>query len=294
MDLLKRCLTSTPVLVPLDYSPSASIIVVSVDASTTIGWGAILQQDHGDGLLRPARYESGIWNDAERKYDAQKLECRGLLKALKKFRFWVYGRFFRVETDAQTLVWLLNQPPNGLPNAMMMRWLTFIRLFDFEVKHVPGAKNTGPDGLSQRGKAPTDEEEEDPDDFFDAKIYFVSAEAQQRSQLGGKEYFDRTHRIRMTPLAIGDLVLLPHSSIEQSHNKKLDRKLDNRWIGPYRIREVKDNGSYLLAELDGAKPRGSVGTAKPEPRSRNCGCGNHETRTMSAETMSFTILKPEL
>src|SRR6266516_1232829 len=51
MDLLKRCLTSTSVLVPLDYSPSASIIVVSVDASTTIGWGAILQQDHGAGLL---------------------------------------------------------------------------------------------------------------------------------------------------------------------------------------------------------------------------------------------------
>src|SRR6266516_2561273 len=176
----------------------------------------------------------------------------------------------------------------------MTRWLTFIRLFDFEVKHVSGTKNTGPDGLSRRGKAPTDEEEADPDDFFDAKIYFVSAEAQQRSQLGGKEYFDRTHRIRMTPLAIGDLVLLPHSSIEQSHNKKLDRKLDNRWIGPYRIREVKDNGSYLLAELDGAKPHGSVGTAKPELRSRNCGCDNRETRTMSAETVSFTTLKPEL
>src|SRR5205814_5855313 len=79
-------------------------------------------------------------------------------------------------TDAQTVVWLLNQPPNGLPNAMMTRWLTFIRLFDFEVKHVPGAKNSGPDGLSRRGKAPTDEEEEDPDDFFDAMIYFVTAE----------------------------------------------------------------------------------------------------------------------
>src|SRR5438477_8431755 len=99
-----------------------------------------------------------------------------VLKALKKFRFWVYGRFFRVETDAQTLVWLLNQPPNGLPNAMMTRWLTFIRLFDFEVKHVPGTKNSGPDRLSRRGRAPTDEDEEDRDDFFNAKIYFLSVE----------------------------------------------------------------------------------------------------------------------
>ena len=73
--------------------------------------------------------------DAEKKYDAVKLECHSLLKALKKFRFWLFGRHFFVETDAQTLVWLLNQPPNDLPNAMMTRWLAYIRLFDFDVKH---------------------------------------------------------------------------------------------------------------------------------------------------------------
>ena len=28
-----------------------------------------------------------------------KLECRGLLKVLKKFRFWLYRRYFIVETD---------------------------------------------------------------------------------------------------------------------------------------------------------------------------------------------------
>ena len=61
-----------------------------------------------------------------------------------------------------------------------------------------------------------------------------------------------------TPLRIGDLVLLRNSSIEKSHNKKHGRKLDIRWIGPYRIREVRDNGSYLLAELDGTELRGSV------------------------------------
>ena len=81
-----------------------------------------------------------------------------------------------------------------------------------------------------------------------------AAEAQRRSRFGGKEYFDRTHRIRMTPLAIGDLVLLHNSSIEKSHNVKLD----DRWLGPYRIRDVRDNGSYLLTELDGTELRGSV------------------------------------
>ena len=43
-------------------------------------------------------------------------------------------------------------------------------------------------------------------------------------------------------------------TVEKSHNVKLD----NRWLGPYRIRGVRDNGSYLLAELDGVELRGSV------------------------------------
>src|SRR5437762_12654248 len=79
-----------------------------------------------------------------------------------------------METDAPTLVWLLNQPPNDLPNAMMTRWLAYIRLFDFTVKHVPGHKNGGADALSRRGFAEGDGEEDDSvDDYFDAKLYSV-------------------------------------------------------------------------------------------------------------------------
>ena len=148
MNELKQLLTEAPILISLDFSAGALAIILNVDASTKIGWGAVLSQMQKDGRPRPARYESGIWSGAELKYDVLKLECRGLLKALKKLRFWSYGRHFYVETDAQTLVWLLNQPPNDLPNAMMTRWLAYIRLFDFTVKHVPGRKNGGADALS--------------------------------------------------------------------------------------------------------------------------------------------------
>jgi hypothetical protein len=180
MDVLKRKITEAPVLISLDFTPSAGTIYLHVDASTTIGWGGILSQMQSDGRIRPARYESGIWSVAEKKYDAVKLECRGLLKALKKFRFWLYGRHFTLETDAQTLVWLLNQPPNDLPNAMMTRWLTYIRLFDFDVKHIPGTKNGGADALSRRGLSPDDgsEDENEADDYFDAKLYGTTVTAE--------------------------------------------------------------------------------------------------------------------
>jgi hypothetical protein len=74
-------------------------------------------------------------------------------------------------------VWLLNQPPNDLPNAMMTRWLSYIRLFDFDVKHLPGNKNGGADALSRRGQAPEDnkEDETEADDYFDAKLYSITA-----------------------------------------------------------------------------------------------------------------------
>ena len=83
----------------------------------------------------------------------------------------VVWTFFIVETDAQTLVWLLNQPPNDLPNAMLTRWLSYILLFNFDVRHVKGERNGGADGLS-RGKGPEDSDDEgdDVDGFFDARM----------------------------------------------------------------------------------------------------------------------------
>jgi hypothetical protein len=87
MDTLKRCLTEAPALVSLDLSPSGLRIVHHVDASSSIGWGAVLSQLQDNNEVHPARFESGIWSDTEKKYDAMKLECRGLLKAPKKFTF---------------------------------------------------------------------------------------------------------------------------------------------------------------------------------------------------------------
>ena len=123
-------------LVPLDFLVSALAIILNVDASMKIGWGGILSQLQADGTMRPARFESGIWNTAEKEYDAVKLECRGLLKALKK-------------------------------------WLAYIRLFDFDVKHIPGNKNGAADVLSRCGQSPDDPEgpENEPDDYFDAQLY---------------------------------------------------------------------------------------------------------------------------
>ena len=118
MAILKEALCNAPALKTLDVRDGARQIVVGVDASLE-GWGASLQQEDENMDWHLCRYESGLWNNAEKRYDAGKRECRGLMKALKKFRNYVYGVRFLVETDANTLVHQLNLPTSDLPGGLV-------------------------------------------------------------------------------------------------------------------------------------------------------------------------------
>ena len=103
-----------------------------------------------------------------------KRECRGFLKALKKLRFWLYGVHFYVESDADTLVAQINSSVTDLPGALVTRWMAYIRMFDFEIKHIPGSKNQAADALSRKRITQEDIEEcdaeDDLDDWIDAQL----------------------------------------------------------------------------------------------------------------------------
>ena len=152
--------------------------MIAVDASLE-RWGAILQQDDEEGNRHPCRYESGLWTPAEKNYDAGQQECRGLMRALKKFRNYVYGVRFLVETDANTLVHQLNLPANDLPGALITRWMAWTRLFDFDVNHIPGRLNGRPDALSRRPPEEGENEAEGEDDLeetIEASLRGIQAE----------------------------------------------------------------------------------------------------------------------
>ena len=68
MDEPKRRQTQSHILIALDFPHSALAIMLTVDASTTIGMRAMLSQLQFDGRARPARFENGIWSSAELKY----------------------------------------------------------------------------------------------------------------------------------------------------------------------------------------------------------------------------------
>jgi hypothetical protein len=173
MECLKQHLTNAPALVSIDYSEPIRRIIISVDGSKK-GWGAVLQQEDFQGYKRPVRFESGVWSSSERHWDSGKHECKAMLLALKKFRPWIYGVHFVVETDARTLVDQLNRSATDLPGALVTRWLALLNMWEFEVRHIEGRKNVVADALSRRpeepGWTPPEEPEEDVEEFIDKQL----------------------------------------------------------------------------------------------------------------------------
>ena len=85
----------------------------------------------------------------------------------------------------------------------------------------------------------------------------IAAERLEKARNDNKAYFDKRNR-RVRPAAqklrIGDLVLLHNTAIDTSHNVKME----DRWLGPYRIWETSDSGYYCIEELDGVRSKESV------------------------------------
>lgn len=104
MNELKRRLTEIPILITLDFSSLTLIIFLNIDVNILIEWDEVLSQLQSDGQIWSTRFESEIWNLIKLKYDIIKLKYQILLKALKKFRFWLYKRYFIIETNTQILI----------------------------------------------------------------------------------------------------------------------------------------------------------------------------------------------
>jgi hypothetical protein len=86
----------------------------------------------------------------------------------------------------------------------------------------------------------------------------------KRVRQEGKEAFDKRHNIKKRPLEVGDIVL-KHDTVRKI-DKSRKRKLDYRWLGPYRIIAANPiKGNYTLAELDGTELKGTIAGFRIKP-----------------------------
>ena len=130
---LKTSLVVAPVLRIPNFELQ---FVVTTDASL-VSVGAILEQDFGRGL-QPVAYESRKLNPAETRYSAYERELLGIVWAIGKWRHYLEGKHFVVQTDHSSLRHLPNQPS---VNRRIWKWVSILQGYDLEIRHIPGKTN---------------------------------------------------------------------------------------------------------------------------------------------------------
>ena len=109
--------------------------VLQVDASNR-GLGAILSQKDQEGEEHPIAYASRQLQPREQKLSSTEKEYLGIVWAVELFRYYLYGRVFKLQTDHNPLVWL-NQvrdksrkvPLAGFKSALLLYFHRWLKLF---------------------------------------------------------------------------------------------------------------------------------------------------------------------
>lgn len=139
---LKVALTKVPILA---YPVPDAVFLLDTDASGT-GIGAVLSQvSSTDGHERVIAYFSRTLT--ERCYCVTQREVLAMVRSVKHFHAYLYGRRFLLCTDDHSaLQWLLNF---RYPEGQIARWIESLQQYDFTVEHRPGPKHGNTDALFQ-------------------------------------------------------------------------------------------------------------------------------------------------
>ncbi|CAF5156344.1 unnamed protein product, partial [Rotaria sp. Silwood1] len=150
-DQLKDAITSPAVLILLGPSQP---YVIHTDTSRA-GIGAVLLQkqppDYRDksttSIYKPVAFASRSLKAAEKKYSAIELEALAIWwSGTQKFRSYIEGQQFFLETDHKPLISLMKKPCH---NARIEQWMTTLQQYDMIIQHIPGKDNTTANALSR-------------------------------------------------------------------------------------------------------------------------------------------------
>lgn len=139
---LKDYLISEPVVQLPNFEKP---FIIRTDASED-AMGAVLQQEI-NGKRHVVCYASQKFNQTQRKYPTIDKEATALMWALEKFRHYLLGGEFKIETDHRPLKWLKSMSnADGRLGRMARRLAEFQT---WEIEHIPGKDNVDADALSR-------------------------------------------------------------------------------------------------------------------------------------------------
>ena len=139
---LKQRLVEAPIL---GYPEPDLPYIVDTDASNEASGGVISQIQNG--RERPIAYFSKTFSTEERNYCVTRRELLAVVRAVKQFRPYLYGRTFRLRTDHESLTWMVKLKD---PRGQVARWIEELQEFDYKLEHRRGTSHGNADGLSRR------------------------------------------------------------------------------------------------------------------------------------------------
>ena len=158
---LKKALINAPVLI----RPNLQEPFILQTDWQPYAIGAVLSQMK-DGQEHPVAYASKKLTSHERNWTPSEGECFAVVWAVKKFRPFLHGSRFTLQTDHHALKWLMTTTDL---TGKLARWSLRLQEYDFEITYRPGKFHVNADSLSRLPmKTPsTDETATDDGDGFE-------------------------------------------------------------------------------------------------------------------------------
>ncbi|OMH79788.1 Retrovirus-related Pol polyprotein from transposon, partial [Zancudomyces culisetae] len=140
INILKEKLITAPIL---GFPIWTEEFVLTTDASVT-GVGAVLSQVV-NGEERVIEFASRTTNKSEQNYSICHLEALAVIWSVKKFKYYLWGRRFKIRTDHKSLLQIFN---GSELTGRITRWAMILRSYDYYIEHLPGKHNPA-DALSR-------------------------------------------------------------------------------------------------------------------------------------------------
>ncbi|UYV65930.1 K02A2.6-like [Cordylochernes scorpioides] len=162
---VKDVLASDRVLASFDISKKT---MVSADASS-YGLGAVLKQEHEANEWRPVAFASRTLTKTEQGYAQIEKEALAITWACERFKDFVVGKTFLIETDHKPLVPIFTTKDLNDLTPRLQRYRMRMLQFSFHIFHTPGKDLITAYALSRQplpGHLPEDEELQEEVEHF--------------------------------------------------------------------------------------------------------------------------------